>query len=276
MNNPNIFVFCYPKPWIPAFETIQKTAILSWKKALPSNAVVVLLGDETGTQEAAAALDCCYDACPGKNEWGTPLVSAIFETINRVTPTTAIACYINADIVLGFDFWQTVLAVQRHWADKREEPWLLIGKRTDVTIAELNDGMSVDQIQEIALTTGCDHGWAGIDYFVFPANTFRFVYPFALGKFVWDQWLVGNAFRRGMFTVDGSSTVLAVHLNCDWYFQGKLTKDRLSIDDSEEGKRNRSFDYYQKTIISGTLYQTARESGSGQIIVRKKTWVPDE
>lgn len=85
---------------------------------------------------------------------------------------------------------------------------------------------------------------------------------------------MGNAFRRGIWTVDCSKTLLAIHLNSPWYKDGKPTEDRQAIYDSEEGTRNRSFDYYQKTILSGTEYATYFEE-DGHIKFKKKQLIPD-
>ncbi len=268
-----MFIFSYPKPWNDAFYSIQKAAIQSWKEALP-DAVIVLLGNEYGTASASEFFNICFDPCcgnKGKNEWDTPLVSAIFDTINRITPLNSTVCYINADIVIGPEFRETIQTIVQ---SVNEKEWLLVGKRTDIDLQNVKD-LSTLQIRENATTKGKDHGWSGIDYFVFPSGTFKFVYPFALGKFVWDQWLVGNAFRRGILTVDGSLTIFAVHLNCDWYFRGTTTNNRQSIYDSEESIRNRSFDYYQKTILSGTTHIT-KLNEKGIIQIQKKEWIQDE
>jgi len=264
------FVYCYPKPWNDIFSSIQKTAIKSWIKLFGESGVITLLGNEEGTESVAKELSVNYDICAGKNEWNTPLVSSIFETINRLTPSDGIICFINADIVLGSDFLKTCETIATSTFD-----WLLIGKRRDLDLKNTDaEKYSVDEIRQLAMSEGIDHGWDGIDYFVFLPNTFCFVYPFALGKFVWDQWLVGNAFRRGICTIDGSETILAVHLNSDWYFQGKTTNNRNLIYNSEEGFRNRSFDYYQKTIASGTNHQTYYDDKE-QVCIKKKMWITD-
>jgi len=256
-----LHIFCHPKPWISPFLAIQHATINSWKVLTPPPRIV-LLGNDQGTTEHARRLEVEHIPDITCNEWGTPLVSSIFSTIRQHTHPDDIICYINADIVLSNDFMQTVAAI-----DKTKD-WLMVGKRTDL---DLDEPMvyTVDQIRQLAIQNGKDHGWSGIDYFVFPSRLFSFVHPFALGKFVWDQWLVGNAFRRGINCIDASETVLAVHLNCDWFFQGKTTSNREEIEKSEEGTRNRSFDHYQKTILTGTNFETKRES-NGTIIVEPK------
>jgi hypothetical protein len=263
-----IYIFCHPKPWIDVFLGIQHTCIKSWKQLEPTPRII-LLGNDEGTEENAKNLNVDHIPDITCNEWGTPLISSIFATIRKHTRPEDIVCYINADIVLTNDFTKTIAVV----TNTRKSEWLMVGKRRDLDLPDPNK-MTVKQIREECERRGKDHGWAGIDYFVFPQHVFPFVYPFALGKFVWDQWLLGNAFRRGVFTVDASKTVLAVHLNCDWFFRGKLTSNRMEIESSEEGKRNRSFDFYQKTILTGTIAETIETKD--KISVNLKDRIVDE
>jgi len=52
------------------------------------------------------------------------------------------------------------------------------------------------------------------------------------------------------------------------------TSDREAIEKSEEGTRNRSFDHYQKTILTGTNYQTRQVGGT--ITVERKSRIIDD
>jgi hypothetical protein len=258
-----ITFFAYPKPWLPEFTDIQSAAIKSWQSLKPFFQIV-LLGDDEGTQSAAQQLGVDHIASVERNEWGTPLVSSIFKLIQE-NCKTELACFINADIVLGQDFMDT-LSVAFSEACERKDTFL-VGRRTDLALAlaSINDDLTT--ILSVAKKEGKLHDCNGIDYFVFPRDTFKFVYPFALGKFVWDQWLLGNAFRRGMRCIDCTETIFAVHLNAPWFFGGRPETDRKRIYDSEESVRNRSFDYYQRHIGNGTTHYTKWNSnGKVEII----------
>lgn len=232
---------------------IQDVAARSWPGP------VTFMGEDEGTSEWSQKLGARHIRSVACNEWGTPLVSDVFRAIREDGAPDDVCCYINADIVLdGEAFEQTVETCAQTIAADGQRCWLLVGKRTDL------DSVTIGCVQDIlnaASVRGVDHGWDGIDYFVFPRATFPFVYPFALGKFVWDQWLVGNAHRRGLVTVDCSRAVLAVHLNCPWYIDGGVTSDHAAVYDSVEGARNRSFDYYQKNILTGTEWTFDFEGG---------------
>ncbi len=245
-----IFIYSHPKPWVSEFKLIQECAITSWI-ALRDDVNITLLGKDYGTLEKCTEYGINYCANIECNEYGTPLVSSIFDTITKRSNQDDIICYINADIVLSSDFIDTIENVKK----TVEKDWLIVGKRTDMDASPdvLLQGTSA--IVNYAKEHGNDHGWDGIDYFIYNnASMFKFVYPFALGKFVWDQWLIGNAYRRGICTIDASNSITAVHLNCAWYFKGNKTYNRQEIEDSEEGKRNANFDKYVKNILDGTTH----------------------
>lgn len=272
-------IFCNPKPWINEFASIQEAAVTSWKALNRySNAWsvrVILIGSDEGTHHAASELVVQHDPDVECNQWGTPLLSSIFSLIRKhCAKEDDIACYVNADIVLGVDFIETLDAVVESATQSQSKEWLMVGKRTDLSATPDEIAGGVNTIRSAAMERGVDHGWHGIDYFVFPAQTFQFVYPFALGKFVYDQWLVGNAFRRGLMTVDCSPSVLAVHLNCPWYANGTPSQDREGIYQSEEATINRGFDYYQKTILSGTAYKCIIQP-DGSRNITSKSLIPD-
>lgn len=254
---PSIIFFCCPKPWTAEFKDIQTLAISSWREFGP----VYILGDESGNSEAAKSLDCIHIPDIQKNEWGTPILTSIFDKISEVAgqlPPLS-ACYINADIVLDKSFQNTINAVLDFTKRGKLSEWLVVGKRLDVSMTHTQlTTLTISEVQTYARKYGKMHAADGIDYFVFTPKTFSFVYPFAIGKFVWDQWLVGNAYRRGVCCIDASATIQATHLNADWFFQGKPTNNREEIYNSPEGLINRNFDAYQRNIANGTNHHTVK------------------
>lgn len=273
MERRNLHFFCFPKIWTAEFASIQQASIQSLLELQHPNfeIFVTILGDEKGNNDVVNNFSRVNHISDGimHNKFGTPLVDSIFSVINQHTFPGDIVCYINADIVVSNDLLNTINAFINSF-QVCDEGWLLVGKRTNLDNLQHNaHAMSVNQIRQEARERGVDHGWSGIDYFVFSAHTFLFVYPFALGKFVWDQWLVGNVFRRGLTVVDCSSTVLAVHLNAPWYQNRQATNNRQQIHDSIEGKINRSFDHYQKDILTGSTHVSVL-CQAGDIIFERK------
>ena len=103
------------------------------------------------------------------------------------------------------------------------------------------------------------------------------MYDFAIGKLVWDRWLVGNAFRRDMVTIDVTNTTTVVHQNGPWYQvsqENPIVDKRKTLEESREVLINQSFDYYEKTIISGTRWKSVIDNDKIKFI--KKDFIPDE
>ena len=130
--------FSHPKPFTEEFNELQIAAIESWKQIVPTPKIY-LLGDDEGIREAAETLGVRHIPDIEKNEWGTPLVSSIFDKIRDTCPLRSVACYINTDIVLGQEFMDTVCAcTDKFWTkDEIEDEWLLVGRRMNVETKEL-------------------------------------------------------------------------------------------------------------------------------------------
>lgn len=253
--------FSVPKPWIPPFDAIQMAAVRSW---LALGVRVVLLGNETGVAEAARGLNVEHVTDLEYNRWGTPLMHSALHLAQVDTPAGELVCFVNTDIVLGQEFLETVKAVHARFAGF----WLMVGKRTDLDVPELAViAHTPAALLRAAQRTGVDHGWGGIDYLVFPTGTFRLMYPFAIGKFVWDQWLVGNAYRRGLPVVDCSATVPAVHLNGPWWQGQQCITSRDDLERTAEVMQNHAFDYYQKDILAGRTHVARHADGTPRRIV---------
>jgi hypothetical protein len=264
--------FACPKPFTSEFQDIQSTAIESWIRTIGDPKLIHLIGDEQGVEEFAKEHGCNHIPSVEKNEWGTPLMSSIFSIIQQSSSDDAnvndktryCCCYINCDIVIDKRFLATFNAIFL-CSTLEDTEWLLVGRRID---HDFDKFKNIDDA--LSNGTGQLHSADGIDYFVFPSGTFKFVYPFAIGKFAWDQWIVGNAYRRGIPVIDGTKTIPAIHLNGPWLYQGEANTDRGTVFNSEESKRNRNFDYYLKTIATGSTmytYTALASDGSLQINV---------
>jgi len=148
----------------------------------------------------------------------------------------------------------------------------MIGRRWDwhkpVKI-DFSDDQWQEKIKKAALSDGHLHQDTGIDYFIHSKTTFPFVYDFAIGKFVWDQWLVGNAYRRNMYTVNLTNTVFAIHQDTPWFQYGKIQSQALAVQNTPEYRINRSFDNYRLTISRGTRWSSKRDA-NGNIVFGKK------
>jgi hypothetical protein len=277
MSKPITFICC-PKPFTSEFHEIQNNAIVSWTKLKSVNQIIIC-GNETGVKEYADQLlrnvnrrniEIIHIPNVPCNEYGTPLVDEIFKIGSSYCEKYI--CYINSDIILLSDFDTTF---QAYIASSNNDDCLIVGQRWDwfnPTSVNFNDANWEEGTKQKALSDGEMHAPSGIDYFLHTKTTYPFIYPFGIGKFWWDNWLMGNAYKReNVKTVDVTNTVFAIHQNSPW-FQGNkaLTQDKKQdFLKSAEVIKNHSFDNYGKVITNGTRYKSIYSSDNTISFLKK-------
>jgi hypothetical protein len=229
---PFLTIFTAPKPFNdPHIATIQCNAIRSWLQ-LGEEVEVLLIGAESGMAEAAAELGVRQLAEVRRNEWGTPLVSSIFELARRASQATLLA-YLNADMLVMADF----LAAARQ-ADRQTHRFLIVGQRWDLDVRqplEFGPGWEARLRVEVR-ARGRLHAPAGSDYFIFPRPLFAELPDFAIGRAGWDNWAIYHALRSGWAVIDATRSIMAVHQDHDY---GHLPGGRPHYD-LEESDRNQA------------------------------------
>jgi len=208
-------LFTCPKPFTdPHIRQIQRNAIGSWLQLKP-RPEILLLGDEEGTAEVAVEFGVRHIPKLARNEYGTPLVSSIFEQA-EIAASHPLLCYVNADIILLNDFMDMEAVNSIAW---RQDRFLMVGQRWDVDIKEQLDfsfpHWELD-LRQIVAERGVLHAVTGIDYFLFPRNFWGEILPFALGRTAWDNWLIYRARARGAALIDATQAITAVHQNHDY------------------------------------------------------------
>jgi hypothetical protein len=203
--------FTVAKPFHGEFATIQRNAIQSWGLLRPA-CEILLLGDEEGIREMAAEVGAIHVSRVERNEYGTPLVSSIFSEAQRHA-SFPLLCYINADIILLNDF---LPAIQKITAWNPGS--LIVGRRWDLKLAESLawepnwEGSLRARIRSAAAL----HSHTGLDYFVFPRSLLGGLPPFAIGRGLWDGWLVYRARELGAPVVDATECLTAIHQHHDY------------------------------------------------------------
>jgi len=231
-------IFSTCKPFKGHFAIIQRNAITSWTLLRP-RPEIILFGDEEGVAEICAELGLRHVPEIARNEFGTPLLNDLFEKAQRLA-THDLLCYVNADIILMSDFMEAVKRV-RQWQKKK---FLMIGRRFDVNISYFLDFSQQgweEQLTHIARNSVHpklnDFGGA-VDYFVFPKGLYSNIPPFAIGRLVWDNWLVWKAASVGAAIVDATPVVCVVHQIHDyshiergneWIWKGEETQRNLKL-----------------------------------------------
>jgi hypothetical protein len=195
-------IFATPKKFEGHIGVIQRNAIESWTRMRPQPEII-LFGTDAGTAEIAAEFGLRHVPSVKCNEWGTPLVSDLFEQAEHLCQTKVLA-YVNSDIILFDDFAQAIgrVAAAGH-------NFLMVGRRTDVDVKEPVDFRSdwAPAVREHARRDGVLQIARSIDYFAFSRGLYPAMPPLAIGRFWWDNWLLWKARAVGATVVDVSRAV---------------------------------------------------------------------
>ena len=215
---------------------IQRNAIKSWTLLRPA-CEIILLGDDAGTAECAAEFGLRHVPEVARNEYGTPLLNDIFEKAER-SATNNLLCYVNADIILMSDFMRVIEHFSR--CDQR---FLLIGQRWDLNLLRPWDFEAPDwetRLLKYMLKHGRPHHIGGMDYFVFRPGFFGTIPPFAIGRCIWDNWLVYQGRNSGAAVVNITKAAVVVHQNHDYAHisYSPSLQGRPGIDRGPERLRN--------------------------------------
>jgi hypothetical protein len=207
-----ITIFTTPKPFAsPHIDIIQRNAIQSWSK-LGQDIEVILVGNEQGMAQVAAEYRVRHLPDVTCNEYGTPLVSSIFE-LARQASNSPLLLYVNADILLLPDILRAA-----HVLLERYREFLLVGQRWDLDVRKplLFDSNWAIRLREDVLVRGRRHVPAGSDYFLFPRHLFSDLPDFAIGRAGWDNWMIYHAVTQTWPAIDGTHDVMIVHQDHDY------------------------------------------------------------
>jgi hypothetical protein len=201
-------LFTVAKPFRGEFAVIQRNAILSWTRLRPA-CQILLLGKEEGLAEVAAETGATHLQELERNEFGTPLVHSIFSEAEKHARFDHL-CYVNADVLLLSDFLPAVQKVCA-WNSRS----LIVGRRWDLDVAESLTWEAgwEDALHARLRTSGKLHPRSGIDYFVFARGIWGPLPSFAIGRCLWDGWLLYRARSLGVPIVDATGKITAVHQN---------------------------------------------------------------
>ena len=190
---------------------IQRNAIRSWMLLKPTPDIL-LIGYEEGTQDVAQEFGVCHIPEVARNEFGTPLVSSIFEEAEKAA-TREVMCYLNADILLLSDFMDAVETVHREMPRS-----LMVGRRWNLDVSApvvFEEGWEQALIEQVA-RRGKLVPHFFIDYFVFPKGVWGKIPPFAIGRPAWDNWIIYQACQMDLPVVDLTPAVTVIHQNHDY------------------------------------------------------------
>jgi hypothetical protein len=209
---PFLTIFSAPKPFTdPHIDIIQRNAVQSWI-SLNADVEVILVGEEEGLEAAAGALGVLHLPDVKRNQWGTPLVSSIFELAREACDSPYLA-YVNADILLLPDFVEITRQVA-----SQAKGFLVVGQRWDLDVKQpldFDDGWD-QKLRKVTRDKGELHRPAGSDYFIYPRSLFLDMPDFAIGRAGWDNWMIYSALENGWRVIDATPSLMVIHQNHDY------------------------------------------------------------
>lgn len=198
-------IFCTPKPFQGHIAAIQRNAIRSWKLLSPG-CQVVICGDEAGCREIVSEFGLEHIPEVERNEFGTPLLSSVFELAEAAASHDRL-CYMNADLIVFQDFLEAIARVESACTSA-----LVVGETRDLAVpGELAGEHVWEELRLRALTSGVVRGRAACDFFVFSKGSLGRLPDFAVGRPYWDLWMIWNARYLRLPVVDVSPSTLVVH-----------------------------------------------------------------
>ncbi len=244
-------LFSLPKPFRGHIDVIQRNALRSWTLMEP-RPEVILCGDDYGTAEVAREFDFLHFPAVARNSHGTPLIGDMFAQAQRMA-SQDILCYVNADIVLMSDFMPAIRLLA-----ESQRSFLMVGRRWDVDATEplTFDAIWEQRFREDLSKRGVLHAVTGMDYFAFRRGMWGEIPPFAVGRSVWDEWLLFRARRRGALIVDSTEVVTAVHQNHDYRhistvgtWDSMLNCEEAVVNQQLAGSPDRQFTLYDANLL---------------------------
>jgi hypothetical protein len=227
-----ITFFTIPKPFEGHIGVIQRNALRSWLQVAPGVQVIAL-----GEAPDDLGVDRVDDIV--RNEYGTPLLNDAFR-IAAEQSRNDVLCYCNADILLPPSLARAV-AVARSAYPR----FLIVGECWNVTVTEPLDTVRWD-------LPGKKRGADAIDYFVYTRDVYDELPPFAVGRTVFDNWLVWRARDTGAAVIDATGAVRALHQDHSYAHVGTLDAARVSPEAVENrrlagGGRERLYSRFDAT-----------------------------
>ncbi|MBI5682431.1 MAG: hypothetical protein HZC45_04610 [Deltaproteobacteria bacterium] len=213
-----ITIFTTTKPFIGQMKINQINAITSWKMLHPDIEVLIFGKGEgrEGIEDVVKEFSLLHIPDVETSERDMPLISSMFDIAKRRGHYN-IQMFINCDIILVDDF---LPALRRITMDR----FLMVGQRYNLTLdrpVNFKSPCWIDDLRKECKEKGEIMDVCGIDYFTYPKDIWKNLPPMAVGRPVYDNWLLYNCRRLGIPLIDVSNHVLAVHQNHDYsYYPG--------------------------------------------------------
>jgi hypothetical protein len=264
MSGPLLTLLAMPKPFDGHIGIIQRNAITSWTKLNP-RPEIFLFGEERGTAEIAAELQVGHLRNIARNEFGTPLLSDLFQRANEASKTPLLG-YVNCDIILLQEFHDSIVAIHQQIAR-----FLAVTHRWEIDLRKNLDFNTDRPLHLDLLPPGVPGHHSAIDAFVFTRDVYSELPPLAIGRAWFDQWLIKDALLHGTPVVDITKVARSIHQNHDY---AHIAGGQRGAYGGEEARRN--LDIYGGvphafTLLNAT-HELRRDGSIGRIHYRPQKY----
>jgi len=241
-------IFSTPKPFVGHINIIQRNAIKSWTLLHP-DVEVILFGDEEGAAEVCEEFGLQHEPEVKRSPSGAKYLNFIFDRAQAIA-RHEIVCYVNCDIMLMRDFWNSVSKVaQAHTL------FLMAGRRWDTDITEAWDFSLPTwevELRSYVSQHGRLQGVNTIDYFAFRCRMYQRNPPMVIGRCWWDNWLIWKAKDLGADVVDATREITAVHQNHNYSYHPDGFLGTLQGDEAMENYRLAGGKWRLNTLLDAT------------------------
>ena len=219
-----ITLFTTPRPFEGLYQIIQTNALKSWSILDPAPERVLVFADRE--HEGDIAVDFVeslgFEVLPilQRSPHGVPLLSDLFPRAQEVAGG-GIACYVNADILLQNDLVPALEkcsklvrgAAERDGWEHSNSGALMVARRWNVQVLDYMDFSEgwEGEIGEKVDSQGSLMAKCAMDLFAWYGTVWKEFKPFAIGRFRWDNWLVGMARHAGVPVIDVSHVIRLTH-----------------------------------------------------------------
>ena len=210
-------LFTTPRPLLGQYKVIQTNALKSWSllNPKPTKTVVFADRDKEGDLAVDLAGDLAFSVEPilRRSPRNVPLLSDLFP---RAQQMGDVACYTNADIILTNDLLPALDAVAAKF-----DTFLAVSGRLNVQVLDYID-FSTDWLSALhqkIREQGSRMPECAIDLFAWRGDVFGTIPDYAIGRYRWDNYLMGAPLTRGVPVIDISPVVTLIHqthAQCPW------------------------------------------------------------
>jgi hypothetical protein len=142
-----------------------------------------------------------------RNKYGVPTLKGMYLIAIESYPDALTYTYVNGDIIVDADFFQTIDYVTHH----TKKPFLLIGMRYNI---KWTVDMSVPINMSRLVQGNVRREYNAEDFFVVSrgAIDWKNLLPVVIGRPAYDNWLVDQVYHNPWITlIDGTQTMTPIH-----------------------------------------------------------------